>query len=52
MLPDEMPPRGCFILPENLVLAGLNASGVIIAGVAILTRVSAGMKPVWAAIRP
>ena len=39
MLPVEMPPRGGFILLENLVLAGLRFPAVTFS-----TRGSAGMK--------
>ena len=37
LFPDEMPPRGQFILPENLILVVIgSAGGAIIAGGAIL----------------
>ena len=40
ILPDEMPPRGGFILPETLVLAGLSfRRWSIIAGGDILYKV-------------
>ena len=45
VLLDEMPSRGCFILPETLSTGWLEVPPAV----PIYTRVSAGMKSLWVA---